>query len=741
MLKIKTEVLMKKRILCLFLACFMLLPSFLFVGCSDDDDATADVSDDTGAITITMRMITEKKVYNSLDELVEALKKGYADDEKLDEIVKKSKEQSTKLKQLIKLKELLIENYGTDEKYDAYLEMCETCISYQAVEDEIAKKTKSDFKTNVDILFYTEDEYSRQLEADMAEYALEKENAAFAERALEKYIKEYKASSTEEYPEAAIVNSFYKYFPEYEKYRYFSSEGTASEEKYAENEMGRLELVYPEAEENQLDIVYISGYDMYMKYVENKWISPLNSFISTTGKQLTYNISSTLLNGVKVEGETYAIPNNVQIGEYTYMLVDRALAEKYKHTYESFSNIVDCSMFVNDVVTNHKDVLPINASFKDCMDMFVWYWNIDHELNDLGENLYEVNRDNEFSIVGAFYSDPAKVGRGSIELGFTNLLANKQYRDTLLCLKKYEYDGCYKAENDTRIDPAISFETGTYAMMRDAFYYENGQKKSENDPNYGVYTDENGKEYFLYVAKYPVADDDAIYGNMYAVSANTKSVQACVEVITLINTDPEVRNLLQYGIMQGEQPDGVAYNYHIDEDTGVLVRDNDLYMMDIEKTGNCFIAHPEEGLPADYWEDAKAQNNDALIDPLAGFDLNERLAEYSVQLDNDLIDYCKMISKDVYDMINDPEIDYTRLKNTLEGEYATKYSGDVSYTYTDETGASKTVTVRLTKLYNKEYDVSTGLGTPDEPEMDFNGESPYTIYYKWLTAYGYVPAK
>ncbi len=699
---------MKKRILCLLFATLMLISSFLFAGCSQDEDVEADISTNTGAKTITLRIITEKKVCNSDEELAEYLE----------------------------------EECGGDKESAKYKDMLATMKAYQAVEDAISKRTKSDFKTNVDILFYTESEYSRALEADMAEYALEKENAAFAERALEHYLKEYKAAVPEEYPEAAIINSFYKYFPEYEKYRDFSSKNTASsEDVYVENDLGIKELVYPEADKNQLDIVYISGYDMYMKYVENKWITSLNTFINTTGKQLTYNLSPTLLNAVKVENDTYAIPNNVQIGEYTYMLVDRALAEKYKHTYESFDNIVDCSMFVNDVVTNHKDVLPIDASFKECMDLFVWYWNIDHELDSLGQNVYTVDRNNDFSILGAFYSDPEDVNRGSIELGFNSLLSNKEYRDTLLCLKKYEYDGCYKVENDTRVDPAISFTQGTYSMMRDAFYYDNGEEKSENDPNYGVYTDENGKEYFLYVAKYPVADDEAIYGNMFAVSANTASVQACVEVITLINTDPEVRNLLQYGIKQGEQEDGVAYNYHIDEDTGMLVRDNELYMMDIEKTGNCFIAYPEEGLPANYWEDAKSQNNDAVIDPLAGFDFNERLAEYGTQLDNNLIEYCKSISEAVYEMINDPDMTYDRLKNTLEGEYSTKFDKDITYSFTDDTGAKKDVIVRLSKITNKDYDVSTGLGTKDEPEMDFDGESPYTIYYKWLVAYGYLPAK
>ena len=104
-----------------------------------------------------------------------------------------------------------------------------------------------------------------------------------------------------------------------------------------------------------------------------------------------------------------------------------------------------------------------------------------------------------------------------------------------------------------------------------------------------------------------------------------------MEVISLINTNAEARNILQYGV------EGV--DYYIED--GVLNRTNTLYSMKIERTGNCFIAHPEEGLPENYWENAKNQNNDALINPLLGFDmnkvLNDRNTEDPKKLYNELL--------------------------------------------------------------------------------------------------------
>ena len=681
---VKLEVLMKKRILCLLLGLVMILSAMSFVGCAGEEEEEADVAKNTGAKTITLRIISEKYVCNTDEELAVYLKN----------------------------------ECGNDKTSQKYKDMLDTMKAYETVESEISKVTKSNYKTNVDILFYTEENYYDLMETAMAEYALEQKNAENAQRALEYYMEEYKEYDPEA-PESAIKKAFYKYFPEYEKYKDFDAEGgtSAGDDVYVENDLGIKELVYPEAEENQLDIVYLSGYDMYTKYIENEWIVGLNSYISTTGKQLTYNISPTLLNGVKYDGETYAVPNNVQIGEYTYMLVDKTLATKYKYTYDSFENLIDCRYFIDDVATNEK-VLPIDASFKECMDLYTWYWNIGIEVDpDLGVSTYKINPNNEFFVLGTHYKDPASIGRGFIDLGFNNLFTDPEYREMYLTLKEYEFNGCYKTANDKRGDAAVSFVNGNYAMLREA------------NENNGVYTDENGSEYFLYVAKYPKADEKSLYGNMFAISANSKQTQACMEVINLINTNSKVRNLLQYGIKQGEHLDGQTPNYAIDEETGVLKRLNNLYMMDIEKTGNCFIAYPEEGLAPDYWEDSKAQNNDALIDPLLGFDFNERLAEYGSSLDDDLIENCVLLTEQILKQINSCST-YAELESVINGSLADDLASGAPM-LTD-----KNIPVNLDKMTNKNYDTSNGL----DGEADPAGESPYAIYYKWLTAYSYAPA-
>ncbi|MBQ7829159.1 MAG: hypothetical protein IJ345_02705 [Clostridia bacterium] len=677
---------MKKRLLCLFMGLILIL-SVLLTACSSDDEESDD-ENNISAQTITMCVITERKVCNTEAELAKYLEK----------------------------------ECGGDKNSEKYLEMLKVMENYEAVEEAFTKVTKES-KINVDLLFYTMEEYEGTLTktiADAAEYAQE---AARAARALEKYISDYQAAYPEEkFPVSALTKSFYYHYPEFEKYKDYVENSSDEEEEtgkvediYQAGDLGVKELVYPETQENQLDIIYVSGLDMYREYIENEWLVSLDSYIAASGKKLTDYITNALIGGAQYSGSTYAIPNNVQIGEYKYMLVDKVLFDEWRYNNESVANVLDLEHFLEDVAASEPDRLPIDATFEDCIGQFVWYWNIDWEEDEFGDNVYSIGNGNQFSLLGALYGDPANASRGKISLGFNSLFTSPEYRNIYLGLKEYEYNGYFVTENDTRTDAAVSFVDGDYTI------------KASMEANDGVYTDENGKEYYAYVVKYPEVDEQSLYGNMFGVFANSSHISASVKVLTMLNTDPKLRNILQYGV------EGVDYT--IDEETGVLHRTADtLYTMDIEKTGNCFIAHPEEGLPADYWENSKKQNNDALVNPLLGFDFNAIFAEYDTDLDYNLwsylMQYTAQISKeiegceDIDELTNLVANEQTGLCVTLASDpkITVEYKGQI---YTD-------FVLQLSKLTNKSFDASA--------DERYVGESPYAVYYTWMSSYGYVPA-
>ncbi len=668
--------------------------------------------------------------------------------------------------------------------------------SRDEVEKAFSAITKSKYKVNVDIKYLTEDEYYEKLEQTIRKSVAEEGQKDAYNKAYNKFAKAEKKLGNKD--EELIKNKFFALYPEWERFRDLDDEEdtTVGEEETVRNENGVVEIKYPEAGEYQVDIIYLSGYDKYIEYIEgvdeNSWLYPLNDELGGASKKINDYISSALLNGVKENGTTYAIPNNTCIGEYTYMMIDKEMFDACYGNYSEIGNILDCKNFLTDVKEIYPDAIPINSTFKECMDMFVWYWNIgytseegddvDEDGNPVMEYTYSIGQNNDFSVIGALYNGPESISRGQIELGFNSLFTIPEYRNIYLQLKDYEFKGYFGAEaaqtdKDARV--AISFMKDKYAI------------KEEAEKNNGV-CKIDGKEYYTFVVKYPEADEEALYGNMLGVCSYSKHLSASMKIITALNTSPELRNILQYGI------EGI--NYIINDD-GVLERLNNDYVMKVERTGNCFIAYPEEGQPANYWENAKKQNNEALINPLLGFSFNQMLDNEDKHLDNNIVDNLSKLSasveedilaqyvyeyeyeykytldangKKVYTLDADgnkiPELDENGNKVIVVDEdgnkvfaldekgnkilkadetYAalTKYLNDdlnkntrpmsiVKYTYAGEQGS-----INLLKLCNNKYDTANSDPNSPEPIEDTLGESPYTVYYNWLAKYGYLPAK
>ena len=724
----------------------------------------------------------------------------------------------------------------------------------EAVNEAFTKITKAKFKTNVVIKFCTEDEYYDKLEAAIRTAQEDIEKAEEAAKELRKYLKAHKGEgkSTEE-----LTKEFYIEYPEYAKYAEVEEEenedgdAVTTEEETIVNEFGISEIKYPEPKENQVDIFFLSGYNKYMQFYNAEWLASLSEELSTSSKKLTDYISTSLLNGVQIEGGVYAIPNNVEIGEYTYMMIDKELFDRYYQKIDKVGNVLDLSTFLNDVknynATANKTpddagyVVPLASTYSECAKMLCWYWDLSYtdqsvydfyydeasdrnyvlkkryevkteSVDENGETVvntsvvitesvqgdvlyktnaegqyvdaqgnvlnysyktdaaqgalrdektgkiavtadakgalylvdengdavtpkndkrviidgetkmdadgntrptyyYFYNEDADFSILGTMMKDAADRSRGEINLGFNSLFTDSEYREMYATLKDYEYQEFYGEVKEGQT-AAVSFVKGDARIKLD--YEKNG-----------VYV-QNGKEYYVVVAEYPEATEEELYGNMFAVYANSNYLARSMEVITYLNTNKEMRDLLQYGIL------GRHYTLVGDKDEGQTARllntEGDIYRMDIAKTGNCFIATPPESMGADAWTYAKSQNNDSLVNPLLGFDFNTATADSDYSLDVALIDHIAKLNADALDMISECT-DKAALLDLLNDSEA-----GFDYLF-----SSRAEDVKLDKATNPEYDPENPGGEGAENQTpDKSGSSPYTVYMNWLSTYGYL---
>ena len=481
-----------------------------------------------------------------------------------------------------------------------------------AIQTAVNKITKSKFKTQLELRFFTEDEYYAQLEAAFEQRKTAEANGQVSNNA-----------STENATEETV-----------------------------ENKWGVVEIAYPKVSDYQVDIFYIgdtktaTGYDKYNQYVDAKMLQRLDEELASSSKLLNSYITPSILKGVKEAGggSTYAIPNNFVIGEYTYLLVHKkALADLRYDTDKGLAEFTSLTSdtvksFLNDIYnykvkdgnsTDYTAALYSDISMVDLASAGVYYWGID-------EN---GNLSNEFSLLASNMNPDAVYGQKSSYMNeggyvMTDVLSTAFYRQ-LRTIKEYN-----EAYNFGSEEAAAAFADGKVAVA-----CINGGAEIP-----AQYAD----DYEAIVIGRPTLNVHDLYTNMFGVSSYTSSTARSMEIITYLNTNEDFRNLIQYGICDdqaeildsnGNVVKGRDYKLvksdYIDPVTGepymVVERISNNeggydYVMDVNRTGNTFIAYStvdDNPLMLDYY---KKQNTDASLNLTMGFKLNYN--NYQVDMDS-----------------------------------------------------------------------------------------------------------
>ncbi len=646
-----------KKILSLALCLLLLLSAVLLAGCGKktDEEAVDDMAEDASksAMTLTMYVVTDEQT--------------------------------------------------TDE-------------AKQLVSDEINKLTKAEFKTQLKLIFLTEDEYYATLDDLLAQ------NEEQARKAAEAKKNKGKSTGTDTETESET-----------------ESETLATET----NEYGVTVTRYPNVSDTQVDILFLGtlgsdkGYDKYQEYITNGWLSGLTGELSGSSKKLRSYVSSSLLSAASYNGTVYGIPNNSTIGQYTYMLVDKELYDSLYYTAEisSVKTIMDLKDFLYDVKQYRPEVLPINATYEYCMGDLAYYWDI--AVSDYGDESvvegvthHSYNVTGDFSVIGYAYKDLSTISRGKTVLEFNSLFTDKTYVENFLTLAEYKFSN-YFGEPAEGQKAAVSFVTGDQSL-----------KESYSD------------DYYVVTVGYPKVSEEDVYGNMFAVSAYTSNLSRSMDIITYLNTDSTFRNLLQYGV-QGK-------HYSLDSE-GRLERLNHDYMMNIKQTGNCFIAYPEEGMADDVWDIAKEQNRVAVLNPLYGFSFDKELKwvdpvidekdpekseKYGTYqaLDETLIKAISDLSVKTWNQLQACE-DYDSLETLVKSlqKTLTKTSNAnikkiTDSSFTDETPVETDDESNPIETETEEKDIETDKDGNEIIRQTINYYTPYVIYYNWLKTYGYLPA-
>ena len=421
----------------------------------------------------------------------------------------------------------------------------------EAVQAAMNKLTKSEYKTQVILQLTTEDEYVKFIEGQVEK--IEAEIAAEEEEA-ERIKAEKKAKKEAEKAANANKKNRGKWTT---TTKAETEETTADTQAMTLDEYGREVAKYPELEGTSLDILFITGQDMLEDFVEKEYLQSLDDELNNNSKLLNKYIYPTFLNAGKVDKTTYAIVNNRILGEYTYLLIDKELADKYKLFPDEVDTLADCEAFLDNVKANEKGIVPLNK-----------YIDLNYVQYVTGERTAIGN------VIKPSYTSANKVVPKNL-FSVTEWVTHNTLMDKL-------QDGGYIGTGD-----------------RYAIEVVNGYITTPEEQNWE-------EKYYVIEYEKPISSDETVFTGMFAVSAYASDVARCMEIITMLNTDGALRDIYAYGV-EGE-------NWELNEDGSVHMLNN-TWSMDFYHTGNTFVGHAPESLPANYAEIGKLQNIETLTGP------------------------------------------------------------------------------------------------------------------------------
>ena len=540
---------------------------------------------------------------------------------------------------------------------------------YNAVEEEINQITKAKFKTQLDIVYCTEDEYYDTLETKLTNT---EELVALKKAATTEYKRFSRTEKRNGVTDpVALYELFVAKYPDHAPYIDAPVVETEEEEEDIE--------LYPEATPDQVDILFIGSYDKYMEYVDKAWLSAIDSQLkSGVAKKLTSYVYPAFLSAAKTDTGYYAVPNNTIVGEYTTLLVNKAICDKYSDISQ-ITDLYSALHLVEDVAKYETGIDPVLwNSYKGYTN--VHFWSVDYVSDSDGYETFEITPD-KFCVLGATYNPDysSKLAITPNYYSFGNVLKEESFVNQLVALKTLEVNNYYGAENSTN-EFAIGIIKGS------------GQ-------DIEAYSD----EYYSVILEYPVATQEDLFKSMFAVSSFTSNVDRCMEIITHLNTNLQFRNLLQYGIK--------GTNYELSDSECASRTPDNLYVMDVFKTGNMFMAYPDAdaGMNQNVWKNAKAQDLEVVANPTIGFELkNEDLPD----LKN--IDVVNQASREVEEAlaacktVEELKTQIAYLVRLIEG-------GNATY---------------LKEIYQKAM-----LTTTEGIEYNF---SVYALYHLWCRSMGYT---
>jgi putative aldouronate transport system substrate-binding protein len=349
----------------------------------------------------------------------------------------------------------------------------------------------------------------------------------------------------------------------------------------------------------KLDIL-ISGFGQYNVQVGKGQLKPLNELLHLYGqgiKQAIIDQNPLYLEATYVNGESYGVPSIRDLATDYGFIMRKDLAEKHGIDVDAMRTFDDVEDALKILKDKEPDLTLANSSDTTTGLYFERVWD------NLGDNLGVVMfNDNSLKVVNGYETS--------------------EYRDIVTRLHNW-YNAGYVAK-----DAATSATGGAGEVKAGEAYGYLAQMKPGYEAQESMAT---GYEMVAARLMPPTSSTGNITGLMWSIAHQSADPVRAMMFLNLMYTDPEVINLLSWGI-EGEHyvrmestPKIIDYPKGIDATTSG-------YQLNMGwMFGNPLLSYIWNGEDPFIWDRLSDFNKSALMSPVMGFNFNTESVENEIE--------------------------------------------------------------------------------------------------------------
>lgn len=335
------------------------------------------------------------------------------------------------------------------------------------------------------------------------------------------------------------------------------------------------------------DIAFTTDYSSYVQ--RGAWLK-LDEYLSSIGKEMYDAIDPVLWQGVRMEdGGIYGVPTNKELAVRMHWMYPEKLVQKYDIDITEYTTLESLEPLLQLIQDKEPSYLPMELD-KDSQNFFALYG-------------YEYIVDKPLPLMVRSLDPNAPV---------VNIFETEEARQVLDTLRKYYLNGYIN--EDAALRESQNLKRGDLVFWKPA----GGGPLSENS-----WSKDRGYKLVAHPVTPPLITTESVRGGIMSVNARSAHPVESIKFLNLLNTDPEVRNLFNYGI------EGVHYT--LDDNGQVLLKSNSnsgdpaapVGYEGVQYTqGNWFILYTIGGEypdPLDKWDQYRAANAGNIKSKLLGF--------------------------------------------------------------------------------------------------------------------------